>query len=307
LNRGSIFNNRMMNGEQRTNKSKERTTMNNGAVAFLYLSPSGSTRKVGRKVCSFLEAKGYATLEFDIAKYRGREEEVLRGIREASLLLVGSPVYADHAAYPITSLLKSIPRGEGKPALAYVTYGEVSSGGSLYQLWKALDGKGYRVLGLAEVLAVHSMMFRDGDPVGKDHPHGGDFELLREWVEELASGLERDDVASIDSSRIRPGKLDLMLDAVVFNPGFMHHLWPRIRFRPERCDSCGACQKKCPVGRLDDLPRIDDGNRCLYCYQCVRSCPEGAFDAPMRMAHPVIRFFSKASGKRKEHATRSYA
>ena len=281
--------------------------MHNGTAAFLYISPSGSTRKAGREVCSFLETRGYEVAEFDIARYRGREQEIYRGINESSLLLVGSPVYADHAAYPVMSLLESIPRGEGKPALAYTTYGEVSSGSSVYQLFKALDGKGYRVLGLAEVLAVHSMMFRVGRPAGKGRPNEEDFEVLRRWVEELAHGLERDDVAGIDASRIRPGRFDRMLDAVVFNPGFMHHFWPRIRFSPERCDSCGACQKKCPVGRLDDLPRIDGGTDCLYCYQCVRSCPQGAFDAPMWIAHPVIRMFSKALGMREKHATRTYA
>ncbi len=280
--------------------------MHKGTVAFLYLSPSGSTRKAGREVCAFLEARGYTTEEFDIARYRGSEEEIFRGIRECSLLLVGSPVYADHAAYPVMSLLGSIPRGEGKPALAYTTYGEVSSGSSVYQLFKALDGKGYRVLGVAEVLAVHSMMFRDSRPTGEGRPNEEDFEVLGRWLEELEVGLAHDGVAGIEASNIRPGRFDRMLDAAVFNPGFMHHFWPRIRFRPERCDSCGACQKKCPVGRLDDLPRIDGGIDCLYCYQCVRSCPRGAFDAPMWIAHQAIRFLSKASGMRQKHATRTY-
>ncbi|MBN2026821.1 MAG: 4Fe-4S binding protein [Actinobacteria bacterium] len=281
--------------------------MHKGTAAFLYLSPSGSTRKAGREVCSFLEARGYATAEFDIARYRGREEEIFGGIRECSLLLVGSPVYADHAAYPVMSLLGSIPRGGGKPALAYTTYGEVSSGSSVYQLFKALDGKGYRVLGVAEVLAVHSMMFRGSSPAGKGRPNEEDFEALGRWLEELTHGLERDDYEGIDASRIRPGRFDRLIDAAVFNPGFMHHFWPVIRFRPDRCDSCGACQKKCPVGRLDDLPRIDSDIDCLYCYQCVRSCPRGAFEARMWIAHPAIKLFSKASGMRKKHATRTYA
>jgi NAD-dependent dihydropyrimidine dehydrogenase PreA subunit/NAD(P)H-dependent FMN reductase len=280
--------------------------MDNGTVAFLFLSPSGSTRKAGRMICSLLEARGYDAREFDISRYREGEEEVNRAIRESSLLLVGSPVYADHAAYPVTSFLRSIPRGGGKPALAFVTYGEVSSGSALYQLWKELDGKGYRVLGLAEILSVHSMMFRDRRPLGKDHPGEEDLEMLSGWVEEIARGLEREDTAGIDGSLIRPGKFDRALDAAFFNYSFMHHFWPRIRFRPERCTSCGVCQKKCPVGRLDDLPRIDEDSRCLYCYQCVRSCPEGAFEAPMWIAHPAIRFFGKLSGLREKPSTRVY-
>ncbi|MDY6797091.1 MAG: 4Fe-4S binding protein [Actinomycetota bacterium] len=89
--------------------------------------------------------------------------------------------------------------------------------------------------------------------------------MLMRWVEGLGCGLARDDGLGIDGSPVRPGRIDRVLDAVVFKPEFMYHFWPSVRFRPERCDSCGACQSKCPVGRLDDLLRIDNDIMCLYC------------------------------------------
>jgi len=280
--------------------------MNKGTVAFVHISPSGSTREVGRRICSYLAERGYEAAEFDVARYRGREGEVLRGVRESSLVLAGSPVYADHALRPLVSLLKSLPRGGGKPALAFVTYGEVSSGSSLYQMWKLLDGNGYRVQGLAEVLSVHSMMFRSGRPLGKGRPGEGDFEVLEGWIDDIAPRLEQGETVGIDASCVRPAGIDTVLDATVCRPEFMRYLWPNIRFRPEKCNSCGICRERCPAGRLGDLPRIDGANRCLYCYQCVRSCPEGAFDAPMWMVSPFVRAFSKLSGMRKRHSTRVY-
>lgn len=279
---------------------------NTDTIAFLYLSPSGSTRKTGREICSFLAAKGYVPQELDLALYRGREKEVFREINESSVLVVGCPVYACQVPFPLAPLLKSIPLGKGKPALAFCTYGGVDSGSALYQLWKSLNTKGYRVLGAAEVLSVHSMMFRDNNPVGLGHPNEEDFEVLRCWVDEVAPKLELDGNAGVNGPSLRPGKLERLIDWALLNPRVLCYVWPTIRFMPEKCDHCGACQKKCPLGRLDDLPRIDKKTRCLYCYQCVRYCREGALHAPMWTIHPAIRLLSKITGIRGEHTTKFY-
>jgi len=276
-------------------------------VAHCYLSPSGSTRKAGHKICSLLEKKGYATREFDLAWYRGKEPDVNDVIRASSLPLVGSPVYANHAAEPVIALLSNIPGGSGKPALAYVTYGGVSKGSSLYELAEMLVKKGYSVLGLAEVLAAHSMMFRDGHPVGIGHPGEDDWETLASWVDELSPLLERGSGGTMDYAATRPpGMLNRMLDATIFTPRFMRHFWPNIRFMPEKCTLCGVCRESCPVGRLDGLPQIDSFAECLYCYQCVRRCPEGAFDASMWITHPAIRLLSKVSRRHGGQATSFY-
>ena len=281
--------------------------MSKGKATFVYLSPSGSTREVGRRICSWLEEWGYEAAEYDLSRCRGREGEVARGVREASLLLVGSPVYADHALDPVMALLGALPCGEGKPALAFVTYGEVSSGCSLHEMWKALHGRGYEVRGLAEVVSAHALMFRSGRPLGAGRPHAGDFALLKGWVDKVAAALQEGKRGGIDGSRVRPGLLVAALDATLSRPQFMRHFWPPIRFRAERCDSCGICRKRCPVGRLDELPRIDASKKCLYCYQCVSSCPRGAFQAPMWVASPFVRAFSLIWGLRGPHATRVYA
>lgn len=276
-------------------------------VAHCYLSPSGSTRKAGRKICSYLEEAGYETSEFDLARFRGRERELKKGISESSLLLVGSPVYANHAAGPVASLLNSLEQGSGRPALAYVTYGGVSKGSSLYEIAGTLDRKGYRVIGLAEVLAVHSMMFREVRPVGCGHPGAADWETLAAWVRELVPRLDAGGAASMRYEVTRPPRLfERVLDSTVFTPRLMRHFWPSIHFDPEKCTQCGACASSCPNGRLDGLPQIDESTACLYCYQCVRRCPGGALDASMGFTGKAVRMLSRAKEGRDGHATRVY-
>ena len=279
-----------------------------GKAAHLYISPGGSTRKAGQFVCSLLEDEGYEILDFDLARCRGREGELREGMGQADLLLVGSPVYAGHILRPLREFLGSAPRGKGKPALAYVCYGAVSKGGSLWHLAKALDGLEYRVIGLAEVIGEHSMMFRAGEPLGRGRPDDGDWEVLRAWMERIKPRLNQRGGGSMDYSVVRPpGPAGRILDATFFTPGFMHLLWPPMRFRGDRCIDCGACKKACPVGRLDRLPTIDREIKCLYCYSCVRKCSQGAFDAPMWTTHSAIRLFNRVLGRRERQSTRFYA
>jgi NAD-dependent dihydropyrimidine dehydrogenase PreA subunit len=279
-----------------------------GKAAHLYISPGGSTRKAGQFVCSLLEDEGYEILDFDLARCRGREGELREGMEQADLLLVGSPVYAGHILRPLRQFLGSAPHGKGKPALAYVCYGAVSRGGSLFHLARALDNLGYRVLGLAEVIGEHSMMFRAGEPLGRGRPDDGDREVLRAWMERIKPRLNQRGGGSMDYSVVcPPGPAGRILDATFFTPGFMHLLWPPMRFRGDRCIDCGACKKACPVGRLDRLPTIDREIKCLYCYSCVRKCSQGAFDAPMWTTHSAIRLFNRVLGRRERQSTRFYA
>lgn len=277
------------------------------SAAHFYISPAGSTRKAGRRVCSLLEGRGYSTSEFDLARYRGREEVVLEGIGAASLLLAGSPVFASHAAQPVMSLLESLPPGRGKPALAYVTYGGVSSGSSLYEMARALDGKGYVVTGLAEVLAPHSMMFLAAEPLGSGHPGEEDWKVLASWIGQVSPALKSGRAVTMDYSRARPvGAFTRLLNAFVFTPRSIQLFFPPVRFRSERCDGCGTCREVCPARRLDRTPEIDESRACMYCYQCVRRCPKGAFSAPVRVMYPGLRALSRVWGRRSDHSTRAY-
>jgi len=55
-----------------------------------------------------------------------------------------------------------------------------------------------------------------------------------------------------------------------------------------KCNSCGACEKACPVGAaqiVEGRPTLDTG-RCLFCRACEKACARGAlkFTKEFRMA-----------------------
>lgn len=51
---------------------------------------------------------------------------------------------------------------------------------------------------------------------------------------------------------------------------------------PEKCISCGLCERDCPSKAIELVEVSGDKmpmfclDRCIFCYQCVESCPRNA-------------------------------
>ncbi|MBN2168808.1 MAG: 4Fe-4S binding protein [Actinobacteria bacterium] len=284
---------------------------NNGAqnktVVNIFLSPSGSTRKTGRLICSFFKEKGYSIIEFDLAKYRGKEKEIYDAVKSSTLLLAGSPVYAGNALSPVISFLNKMPQVSGKSALAYVTYGTVSKGDSLYQLADVLNKKGFKVLGLAAIVAEHSMMFKSNSPFGKGRPGDFDINAIKTWMDSILPLVESGTGTTINYSTVKQQQLfGKIMQATAFRPELHSFIFPPVSFREENCNSCGACMEVCPSGRLDNLPRINKSIKCLHCYQCIKVCKEGAVNAPVWLMPPVLHVLARISRGSSEPETTCY-
>lgn len=278
-------------------------------ACLVYISPAGTTRETVKKIAALLEKQEFIVNELDLARLKNGESD--RFIREelprASLLLVGSPTYASHILYPIERFIENLPETDGTPALAFSTFGGVSKGVALVQLTEALQRKGYRVKGAAKVLCRHSLYFRARRPMAQGHPDEGDFKVLEEWLDAVASRLDKDDPCALDPAFLRPGNpIPRLLASTVMNMSVFGAVMPKYRFRPERCTDCAACRKKCPTGRLDDLPPGKSVGGCLYCMECVAACQSGAFDAPMWLIQPMIRFMQVLSSRWEEQRTKYY-
>lgn len=281
----------------------------NKTLALVYMSPRGTTRKVGRTIASFLADLGYTTTEYDLAQTKAEEmRSVAAEAGRHDLLLVGSPVYADHPLRPINRFLEDMPRVNKTPALTYATFGGVSKGVALYEVGRLLTERGYSVKGAAQVQSVHSMMFRSRNPIGNNHPGVEDWQVLDEWVDLVAPRLTDGDTGELEiGSTRRDSRFYIMLTKTVFNMRVMGMMMPPIRFNPEKCTDCGVCVARCPSGRLHSIPGgPDKGVGCLHCFECVRVCRMGAMNAPMLPGSLFIRLFQKISKRHEVQSTKYY-
>jgi flavodoxin/ferredoxin len=250
-------------------------------TAFVaYCSPAGSTRHVAEVIAESLKANAVNVhmLDLGAADDPAAFVDKLKTAGQGDCLFVGSPVYRDVAVPPVMAFLNRLPSVAGLSAVPFVTWGGATSGLALWQMGRALEGKGFVLAAAAKVLGIHSMMWTADSPVGQGHPDADDDRQIRELVDRLAKGngaslsLDTLDYLSAEDSGEVKKKLD--------DP------WQNV---PKSVDEEKCTQ--CPAGAvaLDPLP-VFDAN-CFDCFNCVRECPESAIVAPMRFdaLHDKIR------------------
>lgn len=261
-------------------------------TAFVvYCSPAGSTRHVAEVIAASLQENSVTVHTLDLGTEADPASVVdrLKRAGKEDCLFVGSPVYRDVAVPPVMAFLNQLPSVAGPAAVPFVTWGGAASGLALWQMGRALQGKGFVLAGAAKVLGIHSMMWTDDCPVGQGHPDADDDRQVRELVdrvmEQLAQGsasplsLETLDYLSPEDSSEVKKKLE--------DP------WQNIpkSVDQEKCTQCGICVQVCPAGALalDPLPVFDA--TCFDCFNCVRECPESAIVAPVNFEalHDKIR------------------
>ncbi len=63
----------------------------------------------------------------------------------------------------------------------------------------------------------------------------------------------------------------------------MRTTWAVPRIDPDKCDACGLCVEKCPVGAVElsqGGPIIVRPEDCTYCTECEAVCPQDAIRCP---------------------------
>jgi len=261
---------------------------------IVYMSPNGSTRTVAEALAQGSSLDGSAVTLTDLAD-AGARTQTLDSIQEEgpACLFIGSPVYFSRTVPPVMAFIEALPPSNGAWAVPFVTYGEASSGIALWQMASALQNKGYRIVGAAKVLAVHSLMWESRNPVGEGHPNEAELAEIRDFAATLdglraVGSSEVLDLGALDYHR---AELSLQFRSALGDP---FPIMPKA-VDEEVCTECGTCVDECPVGTITLAPFPEFGEACIDCFNCVRLCPEEAItpETPLAEIDEMVRDWAK--------------
>jgi ferredoxin/flavodoxin len=270
-------------------------------VFIVYFSPAGSTRHVAQVIEKQFLALGAEVSSFDLAECSNDVATVISQQMEASngrsCLFIGSPVYVSHAVPLVMECIAGLKENNGAFAVPFVTWGGACSGISLYEMGKELINRGFRLLGAAKILAVHSLMWLLEDPLGKGHPDTDDDQMVEKLVNHIYKKLHEDNPKVIKLSDLAYQSKENHAEMEKISLQTAKAYMPERSIDIEQCNQCQVCSDVCPADAVTFVPYPEFKDGCVFCFNCMKKCPEQAINADLPVIWQRIRdraaFFSE--------------
>lgn len=229
----------------------------------VYFSPTGTTKKIVSSIAKELSFE--AEELYDITKQERREAFIQAS--KDDLLIVGVPVYMARVPALINACLNKIV-AQNTPTICVVVYGNRTYGNALLELNDILTDRGCIPITGAAFIGEHSFSSTE-IPVALNRPNVSDLELAsffgKKNQEKLLSVSSTKEMSKIEI----PGN---------YPYGGITELWS-VDFISisDKCLKKGICADVCPTGAInpDDTSKIDV-EKCISCCACIKSCPVNA-------------------------------
>lgn len=241
-------------------------------VWAVYFSGTGTTEKtvtaIARTAAECLNAPCEA-VSFTLPAAR---EETLR-FSVDDLVVLGVPVYAGRVPNVLLPFLTEKLLGGGALAVPVVLYGNRNYDDALIELRNILHQRQFAPIAAAAFVGEHSF----SRTLGAGRPDAEDCALMVGFGEAVARKVARlpfapdTAVAVKGEDPIRP----------YYKPrdregNFINILKVKPKTDPDKCNRCGLCAEKCPMGSIDLADPAVVNGICIKCCACVKGCPAGA-------------------------------
>lgn len=217
----------------------------------IWFSPTGGTRAYVKVVAAAMPGP---VEELDLTRPAVRREA--HAFTADDVVVIGVPVY--YGRVPAVPALLDSLRGEDTPAVLLAVYGNRAIDDALVELADLAVARGFKVLAAGSFVAPHSFSAK----VGAGRPNGADLAAAAELGQKAA-----DKLAGPWSAPELPGN----------RPYKEFKTAPFYPVGDEKCVSCGACARACPVEAIDPAAlRETDPAKCIRCLACMKACPTGS-------------------------------
>lgn len=241
------------------------------AIHAAYFSPTGKTQTVCRLIADEIGAALALPVLYDSFTLPA-ERDHKRSYSAEDLVVFATPTYAGRVPNKALPFVQELFQGNGASAIAVVTFGNRSYDNSLKELVHELTEHGFHVIGAAAVVCGHSFA-----EIGMGRPDEADYEKLDAFAEAVAKKIK-------DAQGTPPAISGVPGDEppwTYYQPtGIDGEKTVFLKALPvvdeTRCDRCGACAARCPVGSIPHEAPDTTTGICIKCHACVHFCPQEA-------------------------------
>lgn len=245
------------------------------SIPIYYFSASGNT-----KYCTQLVQRGLVDKDINVDLIRINTVRNLPFPEQNSshaAIGLAFPVYEFMVPRIVLIWLHKLPISPQKtPVFIIDTSGGLACDSAQFAM-NILKKKNYEPLGVLEIPTPNLEPFFDN----KFYPVGWPKEILDRcyyFGALIAFRLRKEDERFID---MRLGRFRFSLLTNYMHQYFLNGQSSSaglIKFNPNKCNNCGACEKVCPMAAIDidKSPAPINMNRCMFCATCIRACPTHA-------------------------------
>lgn len=267
-------------------------------IYAVYFSPAESTgtivRAAAEEAAALLEkeyGREVPVSELDFTLPAAREKIGKKSFAADDLVFFGTPTYAGRIPNKALPFVKELFFGQGTPVVCVATFGNRNYDEVLKEQTTVLRENGFIPVAAGAFGASHVMS--DGiSPVKR--PDAEDLSMAADLAVKAVQKLMADELGALDLGEPGPYYVPLGEDG---QP--VKFLKAKPVTDTEKCDGCGICAAKCPMGSIDKEDVTNVPGICIKCQSCIRRCPNEAkyFDDESMLSH--IRMLEEECSKRR--------
>lgn len=251
-------------------------------VWAVYFSPVGNTEKAAVYLAENIGEKlnlPINKLDYTLPAARTK----INYFDKTDLVIWGSPVYAGRIPNKLLPYMHEHFIGNGALAVPVVTYGGRSFGDALVELCNILEDSGFHIIAGAGLVTQHAF----SEVLQAGRPDQADMEKIQEFSVQLAENIRtlKSPPPQVYVTGNNPPKAYYIPKGLDGNP--TNFLKAKPKTDTEKCNYCGVCITRCPMGSINKDNPSDITGICIKCHSCVKRCMQEAkyFDDEQFLSH----------------------